>query len=132
MDFPEFTINFESQWEFQLTISEILSHHNQRLPRNLHFNFLVSIHLLKKLIMLERFYINMAGCVRVTSYWSETIFIISLKKNIDFVNFCKTPFGSNIIASFTKFQCQGIDTSGSGFVRVQTFEFHIQGIFVLK
>ena len=82
--------------------------------------------------MLERFYINMAGCVRVTSYWSETIFIISLKENIDFVSFCKTPSGSNIIASFTKFQCQGIDTSGSGFVRVQTFEFHIQGIFILK
>ena len=80
--------------------------------------------------MLERFYINMAGCVRITSYWSETIFIISLKENIDFVNFFKTPFGSNIIALFTKFQCQSIETSG--FVRVQTLEFHIQGIFILK
>ena len=35
IDFPEFAINHESQWEFQLIISEILGHHNQGWTRNL-------------------------------------------------------------------------------------------------
>ena len=30
--------------------------------------------------MLWRFYINIAGCVGITAYWSETIFIISLNE----------------------------------------------------
>ena len=34
-------------------------------------------------------------------------------------------FGSNILASFTEFHCQGTDTFG--FIRVQTFQIHIQG-----
>ena len=97
MDFPEFTINCESQWEFQLIISEILGHHNQKWPRNLHFKFFLSIYLFKELTMLWRSYINITGCVGMTSYWSETIFIIS--HNI-FVKLFETSFGSNIIVSF--------------------------------
>ena len=105
MDFPEFAINHESQWEFQLSISEILGHHNEGWLRNLHFKFFLSIYLLKELTMLWRFYINVRDCVAITGYWSETILIISLKKNIAFAKLFETSFGSNILASFTEFQC---------------------------
>ena len=62
--------------------------------------------------MLWRFYINITGCVRITAYWSETIFAISLKEDIAFVKLFETPFGSNILASFIGFQCQGTDVFG--------------------
>ena len=55
--------------------------------------------------MLRRFYINVAGCVGITGYRSDTIFIISLKKNIVFEKLFEISFGSNILASFTEFQC---------------------------
>ena len=103
MDFPEFVINHELRWEFQLIISEILGHHKQGWPRNLHFKFLLSIYLLKRMIMLWRFYMNITSCIDLIGYWSETIFIISLKENIVFVKFFGTSFGRNIIASFTEF-----------------------------
>ena len=77
-----------------------------------------------------RFYINITGCVGITGYWSETIFIISLKENTVFVKLFETSFGRNIIASFTEFQCEGTDTFG--FTRVQTFDIHIQGNFLHK
>ena len=80
--------------------------------------------------MLWRFYINITGCVGITGYRSDTIFIISLKLNIFFAKLFKTSFGSKIIASFTKFQCQSTDTLG--FIQVQTFEIHVQGIFLHK
>ena len=57
--------------------------------------------------MLWLFFINITGSVGIAGYWSEIIFIISLTENIVFVKFFETPFGSNIIASFTEFQCQG-------------------------
>ena len=69
--------------------------------------------------MLWRFYINVRDCVAITGYWSETIFTISLKKNIFFAKLFETSFGSNILASFTEFQCQGTDIFG--FIPVQTF-----------
>ena len=34
MNFPEFTINHESQWEFQFIMLKILGHHNQGWPKN--------------------------------------------------------------------------------------------------
>ena len=34
MNFPEFKINHESQWEFQFIMLKILGHHNQGWPRN--------------------------------------------------------------------------------------------------
>ena len=71
--------------------------------RNLYFKLFLSIYLLKKLIILWRFFINIMGCARITGYWSETTFIISLKENIVFVKFFETSFGSNTIASFTEF-----------------------------
>ena len=129
MDFPEFAINHESQWEFQVIMSEILGHHNQGWPKNLHFKFFLSIYLLKELIMLWRFYINITSCVGITGYWSETIFSISLKENIVFVKFSETYFGSNI-ASFTEFHCQGTDIFG--FLWVQIFEIRFQGNFYLN
>ena len=39
-------------------------------------------------------------------------------------------FGSDTLASFTGFQCQGTDTFGS--VRVQIFEIYIQRSFLHK
>ena len=105
MDFPEFAINHESQWELQLSISEVLGHHSWRWIRNLHFKFFLSIYLLKELTMLWRFYINVRDCVAITGYWSETIFIISLKKNIVFEKLFEVSFVSNMLASFTEFQC---------------------------
>ena len=77
--------------------------------------------------MLWRFYINVTDFVRITGYWSETILIISLKKNI-FVKLFDITFGSNKFGSFTEFQCHGTDTFG--FIQVQTFEIHIQGNFL--
>ena len=35
------------------------------------------------------------------------------KKNIAFINLFETSFGSDIFVSFTNFECQGIDYSGS-------------------
>ena len=119
MYFLEFATNHESHWEFQFIISEMLGHHNQGWPRNLHVKFFLSIDLLKELITLWRFNINVTDCVGITGYWFEAIFIISPKKNILF----EIAFGSNILASFTEFQCQGTDTFG--FIQVQTFEIHI-------
>lgn len=52
-------------------------------------------------------------CVWMTVYWSETVFIIPLKKNIAVVKLFETYFGSDILASFTELQCQGTDTFGS-------------------
>ena len=80
--------------------------------------------------MLQRFYINITGCVRITGYKSETTFIISLKKNILFTKLFETSFVSNKLVSFTQFQCKDTDTSG--FIRMQTFEIHIQGNFLYK
>ena len=60
---------------------------------------------------------------RMTGYWSETIFITSLKKNIVFSKSFETSFGSNILASIAEFQCQG--TATFGFIQVQTFEIYI-------
>ena len=77
--------------------------------------------------MLWRFYINITSCLGITCYWSETVFMISLKEKTVFVKFLEEYFGSNILASFTEFQCQGIDIFG--FIWVQTFEIHIQGNF---
>ena len=81
--------------------------------------------------MLWKFYINMTGCVGITGYWSETIFVISLKENIFFfVKLFETSFGSNIIVSFSEFQFQGTDTFG--FTLVKTFEIHIHGNLLHK
>ena len=77
-----------------------------------------------------RFYPNITHCVGITGYWSEAIFTISLQKNIAFANLFETSFGSNIFASLTEFQCQGTDIFS--FIRVQTFEIHIQGNFLHK
>ena len=76
--------------------------------------------------MLWRFYMNITSCIDLIGYWSETIFIISLKENIVFVKFFGTSFGRNIIASFT----QSTDTIG--FIQGKTFDIHIQGNFLHK
>ena len=55
--------------------------------------------------MLWRFYINITGCVGITGYRSDTIFIISLKKDIVFEKLFEISFGRNILASFIEFQC---------------------------
>ena len=132
MDFPEAAINHKSQWEFQLIISGILGHHNQKSPMNLHFKFFLLIYLLKEPIMLWKFYINLTVyiCVEMTSYWSETIFVISLSKNIVLAELFETSFDSNILASFTELQRRGTDTFG--FIRVQTFQICILGNFLHK
>ena len=75
-----------------------------------------------------RFYKNITGCVGIAGYGFETIFVIPLKRNVFFVKLFETSFGSNVIASFTKFQCQGTETLG--FIWVWTFEIHIQGKFL--
>ena len=94
----------------KLIISENLGHHNQEWPRNLPFKLFLSISLLKEHIILCRFYINITGCIGITIYWIEIIFTISIKENIVLVKLFETSFGSNIIVSFTKFQCQGTET----------------------
>ena len=58
--------------------------------------------------MLWTFYVLVADCVGITGYWSETIFVISLQKNIVFVKLLDVYIGSNILPSFTEFQCQSI------------------------
>ena len=79
--------------------------------------------------MFWRFYINITNFIgtwrynRMTGYWSETIFITSLKKNIVFSKSFAISFGSNILTSTTEFQCQG--TATFGFIQVQTFEIYI-------
>ena len=83
MDFPEFAINQELHLRLQLIISEILGHHNQGLPRNLHFKFFLLIDLLKEHSILWRFYINITSCAGLR------------------------------LESVTEFQCQGTDTFGS-------------------
>ena len=108
MNFLQFAINLESQWEFQLIISDVLDHHNQGWPRNLHFKFFLSIYLLKKLIMLWRFYINVTSCLGITGYWPETIFNISLKKNICFVKLFQTSFVSNTLTSSLRFSVKAL------------------------
>ena len=130
MDFPEFEVNHEPQWEFQLIISEILGHCNQGWPRNLHVKFFLSIYLLKERTMLWIFCINMTDCTIITGDRSKTIFIISLKKNIVFAKLFETSFDSNMLASFIKCQCQGTDIFG--FIQVQTFETYIEGSFSHK
>ena len=40
--------------------------------------------------ILWRFYINMTGCVRITGYWSDAIFIISLKGTL--IDIWKSPY----------------------------------------
>ena len=56
------------------------------------------------------------GCVGIILSWSETIFIISLKENVDFVKFFKTFFGSKILAFLTELQCQDTDIFGSNWL----------------
>ena len=127
MGFPKFITNHESQCEFQLIVSEILDHHNQVRSRNLHFKFLLSIYLLKKLTVLWRFYTNITGCEWITNslthlkmyiivnlLFSHTgiviiiviinnslliwnNFIRSLKENIILVKLFETSFVSNIL-----------------------------------
>ena len=77
-----------------------------------------------------RLCINITGCTRIAAYWSETTFVISLKENIIFVKLFEASFGSNILASFSEFHCQDTDTFG--FIRVRTFQIHIQGNFLHK
>ena len=47
-----------------------------------------------------------SDCIALIGYWSEIIFIISLKKKLFFAKFFETSFGSNILASFIEFQCE--------------------------
>ena len=75
-------------------------------------NLFLSIDLLRKLIVLWRFYINTAGCEAITVYWFETFFITSPKKNNAFVKLFETSLDSDMLASLTEFQCQGGDTCG--------------------
>ena len=72
----------------------------------------------------------MTDCTIITGDRSETIFIISLKKNIVFAKLFETSFDSNMLASFIKCQCQGTDIFG--FIQVQTFETYIEGSFSHK
>ena len=61
--------------------------------------------LLKELTMSWRFHINITGSVGITGYRSDTIFIMSVKKNIVFAKLFEISFGSNILASVTEFHC---------------------------
>ena len=81
-----------------------------------------SIHSLKKPFMLRRFYRNITGSVGITSYWSDTSFIIFLKKNIVLKYSFKLSYSSNILASFPEIWCQGADTFG--FIRVNFWNLH--------
>ena len=56
--------------------------------------------------------------------------IISLKKNIVFAKLVEASFSSNILVSFTEFQCQGTDTFR--FLPVEIFEIHIKRNFLRK
>ena len=76
----------------------------ERWPKNLRFKLFPSIHWLKKLIELRRFYINITSCVGIRVYWSEVYF--SGKKNLSVF---ETSIGSSVPASFTDFQCQETD-----------------------
>ena len=120
MDVLEFAINHESQWELQLSISEILDHHNQRWPMNLHFRFLLLTYLLREFTMLWRFYINVKNCIGIIGYWSEPIFITSLKKNIALAKLFKTSFCSNILTSFIDISIKAL-FDPPRFIWVQTF-----------
>ena len=55
-----------------------------------------------ELTRLSRFFIDITVCIGITSCWSETIFIISLKENIVFVKLFEKFFGSKTIASLTE------------------------------
>ena len=53
------------------------------------------------------------------------------KKNIAFINLFETSFGSDIFVSFTNFECQDIDYSGSHWV--ENFEIYIvDGLLLTK
>ena len=47
-----------------------------------------------------------------------------------FVKFLELSFGSNILPSFTEFQCQGTDSSS--FIWLHTFEVHIKVNFCIS
>ena len=70
----EFEINHEPQWEFQLGISDVLSHHNQRRPRDLDFKYSLLTLLVKGVYYFAKILINITDCVRMTGYWFETVF----------------------------------------------------------
>ena len=53
------------------------------------------------------------GLRRKNSLLIWNIFNISLKENIVFVTLFETSFGSDILAPFIEFQCQGTDIFGS-------------------
>ena len=106
IDFLGFATNHDLQCEFQFIISEILVHHNQRWLRNLLLKLFLLVDLLKELIVLWWYYINMTGCVGIIVYWSETL---SFKEDIVLAKLFET-FGSGILASFTELYCQGTDT----------------------
>ena len=50
--------------------------------------------------------------------------------NTVLVQVFETPFGSDILASFTDFHCRSIDNFGA--IWVQTFEVDIQGSLLVK
>ena len=81
MGLPEVAINHVLQLEFQLKVSEILSHHNQGWPKNLNFSYCFVCW--KGLgIMLWRFYKNIMDRVGITAYWFETIFIFLTQNTV--------------------------------------------------
>ena len=63
-------------------------------------------------MVLRRFYTNITNCVGRTIYWSKTFFITSFKKKIASLKCFEKYFGSNILASSAKFQCQGTNIFG--------------------
>ena len=83
--FLKFAINQGSQWELKLIISEISSHHNQGWL--MEFSRQIGL-FVKGVHHAGKFYINIAGWLGITCYWSETIFVISLKRNAQFLSLC--------------------------------------------
>ena len=109
MGFPRFTINHKSQWGFQFITSEIFNYHNQVWLKNLLSKLFQSNDILKKLIVLWRFCLNIAGCVKKTSLliWNS-FYHISYGKHC-FVKLFETSF----VKLFVKHHSQGTDTFGS-------------------
>lgn len=115
-----------------MIISRILGRHNQEWPKDFHCRYFLSICLLKKFIVLWKFNLNRTGCIWITTHWYETYLpYLSRKKNIAFINLFETSFGSDIFVSFTNFECQDIDYSGSHWV--ENFEIYIvDGLLLTK
>ena len=100
MDFPKFTLKYESQWEFPFIISEMAKESSlQNLP--ISWFAKEAYHVVK---ILHKY----NGVRRNNGYWSETFFNISLKENIAFVKLFETSLVVTYLSHLLNFSVKAL------------------------